>query len=131
MTPEEIGLILIALLFAIVIPLFIIAIRKAAKDAPSAEEIRAKEDALFELEPDVKRIRAEVIDMACGVNSVGYQGYKLPRAQKSFVVTFKTEDGEILNFSIEEEYYDAFDIGQVGMLEIINGQIGSFEVDEA
>ena len=131
MTPEEIGMILIAALLVIVTPLFILAIRKELKKAPSAEKIRSEEDALFEIEPEIKCVRAEVIDMACGVDSIGYQGYKLPRAVKSFVVSFKTEDGEILRLAVEEEYYHAFDVGQVGALELINGELGSFELDEA
>ena len=131
MTPEEIGLILIAVLAVIVIPLFIVAIRREFKKAPDKEKIRDEEDALFETEPEITRARAEVVDMACGVNSVGYQGYKLPRAVKSFVISFRTESGELLHLEVEEEYYDAFDIGQVGDLELINGRIASFEVDES
>ena len=130
MTPEQIGLILIAILAAIVVPLFIVAIRKDLKRAPSKEEIRAAEDAIFDVEPEVTRTRAEVVDTVCGVNSVGYQGYKLPRAVKSFVISFKTVEGELLHLEVEEEYYSAFEIGQVGELELINGRIASFEVGE-
>ena len=129
MTPEELGLILVGVLFAIVTPLFIIAIRKEFKKAPGKEQIIAEEDRLFEAEPEITRIHAEVIDMACGVRSVGYQGYKLPRAEKSFVVSFKTDSGETVSFAVEEEYYGALDIGQIGTLEIINGELGSFEID--
>ena len=131
MTPEEIGVILIAILAVIVTPLFIIAIRKELKKASDREENEVNEDAIFDVEPDITVTRAEVVDMACGVNSVGYQGYKLPRAVKSFVISFRTESGELLHLEVEEEYYDAFDIGQVGDLELINGRIASFEVDES
>jgi hypothetical protein len=131
MTPEEIGLILIAVLAAIVVPLFIIAIRRDLKKAPNRETIRAEEDALFDVEPEIMNIRAEVVDMDCGVNSVGYQGYKLPRAVKSFVISFKTKEGELLHLEVEEEYYSAFELGQTGELELINGRLASFEVDEA
>ena len=129
MTPEEIGMILIAILAVIVTPLFIIAIRKELKKASDREKNEVNEDAIFDVEPDITVTRAEVIDLSCGVKSVGYQGYKLPRATKIFVISFKTERGDVLDLEVEEEYYDAFEIGQVGRLELINGRIASFEVD--
>ena len=131
MAPEEIGFIICGIFLGVVIPLFIIAIRKEYKKAPTREQLIAEEDKVFESEPEVTRTHAEVVDMACGVRSVGYQGYKLPRAEKSFIVSFKTNDGEVLAFAVEEEYYGAFDIGQVGTLEMINGELGSFEIDES
>lgn len=73
---------------------------------------------------------AEVIDMVCSVSTVGYQAYKQPRAEKYFIIKFRYDNGDIADITVTEELYDGFEIGLVGTLILIDGQISSFEPDE-
>ena len=73
-------------------------------------------------------IHAEVIDMACEVVSVGYQSYRQPRAERRFFIKFKAESGEIFDLRVSESVYEGFEVGLVGKLTLIDGQLDSFEI---
>ena len=73
--------------------------------------------------------RAEIIDMHCGVNTVGEQNYKQPKAVKYFTVTFKKDNGDIFDIAVTEEMYAGLDVGLSGTLSLIGGELYSFEAD--
>ena len=75
-------------------------------------------------------LHAVVVDMACDVGSIGYQGYKMPKAVKAFVIRFKSDEGEIFDVRVSEDMYSAFEVGLCGMLTITGGNIDSFEPDD-
>ena len=96
------------------------------KDKYRAEVYENEEKRLND-EGDIVEMHAEVVDMVCGVNTVGH---KEPKALKRFVVTFKLDDGELMSLSVPEVFYTGFDIGLKGTLTLIDGQLSSFELDE-
>ena len=89
---------------------------------------KAEEEMLNDM-GTVTSLHAEVVDMACGVTSIGYQNFKQPRAEKYFIITFKDDNGESLQISVDEELYGGFEIGMKGNLTLIDGQLSSFELD--
>ena len=92
-----------------------------------AEEIRKKEDEEFEREPDVKCFHAEIIDMVCGTGMVG--SYRLPKSKKTFLIVFKSDENEITELMVPEEYYIELEVGQKGILTVCEGNLDSFEPD--
>ncbi|MBO5101931.1 MAG: hypothetical protein J6C39_05300 [Clostridia bacterium] len=102
----------------------------ALKTKPSKKEMIAEEDERLNAEGEIFETHAEVVDMACDTVSVGYQSYKLPRAEKHFFVKFRDDDGQIYDIQVSEEYYFAFEAGQRGTLTLLDGQIDSFVLDE-
>lgn len=90
-------------------------------------EVYANEEKRLNDEGDIVEMHAEVVDMVCGVNTIGH---KEPKALKRFSVTFKLDDGELMSLSVPEVFYTGFDIGLKGTLTLIDGQLSSFELDE-
>lgn len=109
---------------------FIIFLVVAFKTKPSKEEIEAEEDERLDAEGEIFETHVEVVDMACDTVSVGYQAYKLPRAEKHFYVKFRDDDGQLYDIRVSEEYYFAFEKGQTGTLTLLDGKIDSFVLDE-
>ena len=93
-----------------------------------AEQARRQEDEEFEREPEMKIVRAEVSDMVCGSGMVG--SYRLPKSKKSFLVCFKTDEGEIYKFTMPEEFYLSLSIGDKGIMTLCDGNLDSFVLDE-
>lgn len=96
------------------------------KDKYRAEVYENEEKRLND-EGETVEVHAEVVDMKCGVNTVGH---KEPKALKCFIITFKLDDGELMSLSVPEVFYTGFDIGLKGTLFLIDGQLSSFELDE-
>ena len=119
-----IGGILLAVLLAVIIPINIHVQKKGKKNAPSGEEHTEYD------EPDTLTRHVTVLDMACGVSTVGYQSYKQPKAVKTFLIKFADDEQNIYDIPVSEGMYDAFEVEQKGTLTIINGQIDSFVLDE-
>ena len=109
---------------------FIIFLVVAFKTKPSKEEMMAEEDERLDAEGEIFETHAEVVDMACDTVSVGYQAYKLPKAEKHFYVKFRDDDGQIYDIRVSEEYYFAFEKGQTGTLTLLDGKLDSFVLDE-
>ena len=109
---------------------FIIFLVIAFKTKPSKEEIMAEEDERLDAEGEIFETHAEVVDMACDTVSVGYQAYKLPRAEKHFYVKFRDDDGQTYDIQVNEEHYFALEKGQTGTLTLLDGKIDSFVLDE-
>ena len=99
---------------------------EAAISVADSEQSEISEAAAEEAER--VSIHAEVIDMACEVVSVGYQSYRQPRAERRFFIKFKAESGEIFDLRVSESVYEGFEVGLVGKLTLIDGQLDSFEI---
>ncbi len=84
-------------------------------------------DSKFSEEAEVISTHAEIIDMVCGTGMVG--SYRLPKSEKTFLIVFKKNDGEIFEISVSEEYYLELSIGQKGILTLVEGNLDSFELD--
>ena len=121
---------LLLLLFGIGIPFVIKDIKKNKdKYVFGRKSVRMEEDKLLDDMGERFTSYAEVVDMACGVSSEGCSNFKMPRAEIYFIISFKTESGEVLKVSVPEEVYEGFDIGLCGTLTLIDGELYSFEPD--
>ncbi len=125
-------MLLIAILFpaAIVAMIVIVIVDQKVNKKKYAEirrEIDEKVDREFEREAEVESFHAEVVDMICGTGMVG--SYRLPKSEKTFIVTFKNDGGEIYELPVPEEYYLELSVGQKGMLTLVEGNLDSFELD--
>lgn len=76
-------------------------------------------------EPTVKKVT--VINQFCDTKVVGI---KQPKAVEEFFITFKEPDGNIFNLSVPKECYEGFEIGQEGILSLIDGKLYGFELKE-
>ncbi len=117
----------VALIACIVYPFFDLKKNKEKYDA-YAEEIRKKEDEEFEREPETKSFHAEIVDMVCGTGLVG--SYHLPKSQKTFLVVFKNENGELREICVSEDVYISLEVGMRGMLTLLNENLDSFELND-
>ena len=120
-----------AILAALIVWIIILIVKdyKKGKAENRREKIREAEEEMLNDMGTVTSLHAEVVDMACGVTSIGYQNFKQPRAEKYFIITFKDDNGESLQISVDEELYGGFEIGMKGNLTLIDGQLSSFELD--
>ena len=92
------------------------------------EEAERQEEARCNIEFYNVEIRASVIDQSCAVKTVGI---KSPKTETVFTVVFQTEQEEILSFQVPEEMYEGLEVGQTGLLTIVDGQLYGFAPDEA
>ena len=83
----------------------------------------------FAEEAEVVTLHAEIADMVCGCGMVG--SYRLPKSVKTFLVIFKGDNDERLEITVSEEVYISLENGMSGMLTLVEGNLDSFELDEA
>lgn len=129
MTDEQIlllGAVIIAAMIAIIVICVVWDLKKnkAKYDAQAEKYIEKK----FAEEAEVKTMHAEIADMVCGTGMVG--SYRLPKSEKTFIVIFKNDEGEMIEISVPEAYYLELSVGQKGMLTLVEGNLDSFELDE-
>ena len=109
---------------AIIVIAIILAFRELkqtkANLAPPAIE---QEDSFL---PNYVTVHATVTNQACCVRSVGI---KLPKTVRIFTIEFQTDDGETIHLDVPEETYDGFEIGQVGDLTTVDGELFSYVLD--
>jgi len=121
---QKIWLALGGLIAIILVALLSILLRKhGEKDTPS----HSIEEQLNK-EPQTLTLRVKVIDQNCFVSYVG--GAKSPKAVKNFVVVFQDDNEQTHKIAVEEDIYDAFEIGQTGELTLIDGKVSSYILDE-
>ena len=80
----------------------------------------------FAEEAEVEAFQAEIVDMVCGTGMVG--SYRMPKSQKTFLIVFKNEDGEMREICVSEEVYLSLEVGMQGTLTLVNGNLDSFEL---
>ena len=131
MTTDEIltlGFIAFGLIFVFAMVYAFYDLKKNKKKYDAyAEEIRKKEDEEFEREPEIESFHAEIVDMVCGTGMVG--SYRLPKSQKTFLIVFKSDEGEITELMVPEAFYLELEVGMKGILTICEGNLDSFEPD--
>ena len=78
-------------------------------------------------EPEFQRleINATVVDLACGVE---VKGHKTVKAVKTFRVAFALENGKVITLTVPEEMYEGIEIGQKGLLTLVDGELYGFEL---
>ena len=100
--------------------MFIMVIKSVKREKVKAEQMQPI-DTTNDFE--VIEFNAKVIDLACTTRMVGI---KYPKSIEEYFVCFQKEDDKKMRFSISKEFYDGFEIGQVGKLKLIDGEIYSF-----
>ena len=93
--------------------------KKHKKEHPEIDE-----RTIFDYES--KDVHVKVIDLSCAVLS---EGHRQPRTFNEFLVTFETDEGQILKFRVDEEMYNGFEKGQLGILTVTDSTIYGFVLD--
>lgn len=121
-----------AIVAALIVWIIILIVKdyKKGKAENRRKKIREAEEETLNEMGTVTSLHAKVVDMTCGVTSIGYQNFKMPKAEKYFIITFKDDNEESLQILVDEELYGGFEIGMKGNLTLIDGQLSSFEPDE-
>ena len=78
-------------------------------------------------EPEELHVHAKVVKMECATR---YVGIKQPKLMKDFLVFFEDDEGKAIRLFVDEEYYLSMEVGQVGNLTLIDGELYSFVLDE-
>ena len=112
------GIISVGIITAFIV-LGIMEIRKIKKTAKNG--ILQKSD-----EHKTEKMHVTVIDKLC---SEAHIGRKAQKSVKSFSILFVDGEGKILSLPISEEYYEAFEKEQSGVLTLIDGDFFTFEID--
>ena len=67
-----------------------------------------------------------VVEQYCRVDAVGTRSV---RNVKTFAIHVRDDFGNERKIELPEELYDAFEVGQVGTLTLVDGEVYSFELD--
>ena len=70
------------------------------------------------------KFRAEIVDLSCRVEMIGI---KTPKSVEIYSVAIKTEE-KIINLNIPHEMYDGLEIGQIGEVTLVDGELFSFVI---
>ena len=98
------------------------------RDAPRQSPAREAEPAEpKEREYALQTVKATVVDLACGVRTVGLQ---TPKTITEFAVAFQSATGQVYRFTIPEEMYEGLEKGQTGILSFIDGELYGFDLGE-
>lgn len=79
----------------------------------------------YKVEFETVKVQAKVVDLSCRVDLVGI---KMPKAVDFFTVTFETDDKEIIRVDVSQEMYDGLEVGQIGEVTLVEGDLYSFIV---
>ena len=78
-------------------------------------------------EPEELHVHAKVAKMECATR---YVGIKQPKLIKDFLVFFEDDEGTEYRLLVGEEDYCALEVGMIGKLTLIDGELNGFELDE-
>ena len=109
---------------AFIVFCFVMAVRQNAQRKKESPPPAAPEETF---DPDYITTRATVIDQSCCVRS---EGIKMPKTVRIFTIVFQLDNGEIFKLNVPEETYDGFEIGQVGELTTVDGELLSYILEE-
>ena len=71
-------------------------------------------------------IKVKVVDQYCTTRMIGV---KYPKSIEEYFIVFQIDNDETLKLSVPKECYDGFEIGQVGVLTLVDGELYSFKLD--
>ena len=98
---------------------------KRKKVEQPQNEVDPYSEEIFEQEIVKSEMRVSVVDQFCRVEMVGIRS---PKSVEIFTVVFETDEGKSLKFDVLKEIYDGIDVGQRGILTVVNGELYSFEL---
>ena len=76
--------------------------------------------------PQTEILHVTVTEQYCRVDAVGTRSF---RNVKTFAIHVRDDFGNERKIELPEELYDAFEVGQVGTLTLVDGEVYSFELD--
>ena len=76
--------------------------------------------------PNTEILHVRVTEQHCRLAAVGMRSF---RNVKTFAVHVRDDFGNERKITLPEELYDAFAVGQVGTLTLVDGEVYSFELD--
>ena len=109
------------LIFLILIGIQASKSKKIHKNDPPKKNIQNDLDYEF----TTTEITATVVDMTCNTKVLGQKNVK---SVEEFFVYFKTENNETIKMKVLKEMYDGFEIGQIGKLQLVDGDFFGFEI---
>lgn len=117
----------------LVIAAFVVAAIHEARKKADQNEVSDGEEEDDWTPPEPVAYSARVVDMQVVVGNAG--GHRRPETDAAFLVTFRTDQGEEMEYDVPEELYVTLDIDQAGTLVILNDDFFDFgsgdEYDEA
>ena len=104
--------------------IFALYIRKNIKPYKQKEKIESDSLTLdIKTEFETVKFQAEIVNLFCRVDMVGT---KTPETVTNYTVEFKTDEKEIIKLEIPQELYDGLEIGQIGEVTLVEGELYSF-----
>ena len=76
--------------------------------------------------PNTEILHVRVTEQYCQLHTVGTRSF---RNVKAFLIRVRDDFGNEREISLPEELYDAFEIGQIGTLTLVDDEVYSFELD--
>ena len=76
--------------------------------------------------PQTEILHVTVTEQYCRVDAVGTRSF---RNVKTFAIHVRDDFGNERKIELPEELYDAFEVGQLGTLTLVDGEVYSFELD--
>ena len=86
--------------------------------------MKDKNDTIFS--PRTEILHVTVTEQYCRVDAVGTRSF---RNVKTFAIHVRDDFGNERKIELPEELYDAFEVGQVGTLTLVDDEVYSFELD--
>jgi hypothetical protein len=80
-----------------------------------------------DIDPEIVTMHVRVVDHGCFVTKRGTQ---VPIIEENYVVAFEDTDGNRYEMNVGFDLYDGFEVGQVGELTLIDGNVSSYVLDE-
>lgn len=114
------------ILISFFVAMFILAIKNEKYEKIKKEQEKNNPANNEEREFETIDINVKVIDQFCTTRMVGV---KYPKSIEEYFISFQKENGEVLKLLVPKECYDGFEIGQVGVLTLVDGELYSFKLD--
>ena len=103
-------------------------IRKIIKPYKQSESEKVESNSSqteIKTEFETVKFQAEIIDLSCRVDMVGI---KTPKTVTIYTIVFKNDQNEMIRLDVPQEMYDGLEIGQIGELTLVEGELYSFVV---
>ena len=118
---------LVVLLAGVFACLIVFGIREDRYQKEKAASYSPKDDpTTYEYEPTVTELHVRVIDLRCGVTSGGVH---IPQTVEEYLVVYCDDGGTVGQVSVNAEQYSGVEVGQIGTLMLVDGQVYSFVPD--
>ena len=106
--------------------IFALYIRKIIKPYKQKEKIESDSSPLeIKTEFETVKFQAEIVNLTCRVEMVGI---KTPKSVEIYTVVFQNDKKELVQLDIPQEMYDGLEIGQIGEVTLVEGELYSFVI---